>query len=343
MRKFRAGLSLLLVLCLMFTLAGCGEQSEQASTTKDQQGEVRIIHDDLGRDVEVPDQPQRVLAMNASMTEMVYQLGVVPVGKVSEYVIDHPETKDLPGISFENNPNIEMINKLEPDLIIAHAKNHAQILENLEATGVAVVCIDPLAADDQLIGRADLIGEALNREKEAAAYVKEIEEGADKLREKLAESPVKTAIFIQGGGQDIRAAQSFCFWGRLLGNLGIENIVPVKTGGGAKAGFINFDMETIIQKDPDAILILQPGFKSGAGKGQGPGKNPGEGKGKNQNKDISPEELMAKYQNDPMWQQLSAVKNNRLYIVPDNIAPGKIGVLEALEATAKLIEPEAFK
>ena len=98
-----------------------------------------------------------------------------------------------------------------------------------------------------------------------------------------------------------------------------------------------------LSKRSCAILILQPGFKSGAGKGQGPGKNQGEGKGKNQNKDISPEELMAKYQNDPMWQQLSAVKNNRLYIVPDNIAPGKIGVLEALEATAKLIEPEAFK
>lgn len=340
MRKFKAGLSLLLALCLVFTLTGCrGEQTEQVGTAVDQPGEVRMIHDDLGRDVAVPDQPQRVLAMNASITETVYQLGVVPIGKVSEYIIEHPETKDLPGISFENNPNIEMVNKLEPDLIIAHAKNHAQILESLEATGAAVVCIDPQAAEDQLLGRIDLIGETLNREQEAADYVGKIEEGAEKLREKLVASPVKTAIFIQGGGQDIRAAQSFCFWGSLLNNLGIENIVPLKAGGGAGAGFISFDMETIVAKNPDAIFVLQPGFRSGAGEGQGQGQ----GQGQNQDKSISPEELLTKYQNDPMWQYLPAVQNNRLYIVPENIAPGKIGVLEALEAIAKLIEPEAFK
>lgn len=57
---------------------------------------------------------------------------------------------------------------------------------------------------------------------------------------------------------------------------------------------------------------------------------------------MSPEELLAMYKNDPMWQQLSAVKNNRVYIVPANVSPGRINVLDALEVTGKLLVPEAF-
>jgi iron complex transport system substrate-binding protein len=340
---------------LSAAMAGCGTQPQQAATdSDDKQSEVRIVRDDLGREVQVPEEPKRVLALNSSMTEIVFDLGVVPVGKVSEYVISRPEARDLPGISFENTPNIEMINKLAPDLIIAHAKNHAAILDSLEATGAAVVCVDPSKAEDQLVGRIDLIGEVLNRQGEAAAYAKKVEEKSARLREKIAGSPIKTALFIQGGSQNILAAQSFCFWGRLLSDLGIENIVPLKVSDTAKSGFITFDIETIIQKDPDAVLVLQPGFRSGdgqgKGKGQGAGANsngPGPAENQSQNtgaaKSMSPEELLAIYQNDPMWKQLSAVKNGKLIIVPANIAPGKINGLEALDVTAQLIAPEAFE
>ncbi|HHX86895.1 MAG TPA: ABC transporter substrate-binding protein, partial [Firmicutes bacterium] len=271
----------LLILCIFLT--GCGDQLDgDDSSGGGDPGSVRLIRDDLDREVQVPDQPQRVLALNSSMMEMVFELGVVPVGKVSEYVIPRPEAKDLPEISFENSPSIEMINKLAPDLIIAHTRNHAQIQDSLEATGAAVVYVNPSKAEDQLVGRIFLIGEALNRQDEAAGYVQKVKETADALKEKVSGSPVKTALFIQGGSQNIMAAQSFCFWGRLISCLGIENIVPEEVAKTSKAGFVTFDIETIIEKDPDAILILQPGFRSapsngGGGKGEGGGSGKGEG------------------------------------------------------------------
>lgn len=341
MRKSKICLVVLIMLSLLAVMSGCGTQEKPAATSQDNSNQFRVIHDDLGREVKVPNQPERVLALNSSITEIIFELGVVPVGKVSEYVISRPEAENLPGISFENSPNIEMINKLAPDLIIAHAKNHAQILDSLEGTGAAVVCVDPSTAENQLIGKADLIGKALNRQQEAAAYIEKVEAKSKLLREKIAASPIKTALFIQGGSQNIMAAQSFCFWGRLLADLGIENIVPVKVANSSKAGFVTFDMETIIQKDPDVILILQPGFRSGTGQGQGQGK--GQEQKQGPGKTMSPVELLATYQNDPMWKQLSASKNDRILIVPGNIAPGKIGVLDALEVTAKLLAPEAFK
>ena len=342
MGKKRSLLSVVLVilsLCVVLVAAaGCGGEQNNALPDEndasgveggqEEAGEARFIKDDLGREVEVPHRPQRVLALNSAMMEMVLELGLVPVGKVSEYLVPRSEVQDLPELSFENSPNIEMINKLAPDLIIAHASNHGQIQDSLEATGAAVFYIDPGKAEDQLIGSIALIGEVLGRQAEAAAHVQKVQEKAAELKGNLAGSPVKTALLVQGGSQTVRAAQNFCFWGRLLSFLGLENIVPEEVAKTTKAGFVNFDIETVLQKDPDALFILQPGFRSAGGEQQ-------------DTKGLTPEELLDMYRNDPMWQQLSAVKNGRIYIVPDNVSPGRIGTLDALEVIAELLVPEA--
>ncbi len=350
MKKSKCFLAVIMVLGLLVFTTGCSEKAEQTAndSQKESQSNVSIIVDDLGREVEIPAEPQRVLALNASMTETLFDLGIVPVGKVSQYSIPRAEAEDLPDISLENSPNIEIINKIEPDLIIAHARNHAQIMDSLEATGAAVFYIDPSAAEDQLLGKIDLIAQLLGRQIEADEYTKKVQEKAEELSQKIAASPIKTALLIQGGSQNIMAAQSFCFWGRLLACLGIENIVPEEVAKTSKAGFVTFDMETIIQKDPDAILILQPGFRSPSGKG-GQGGNAGEqqksAKGTNQqsSESISPEKLLSMYKDDPMWQKLSAVKNGQIYIIPSNVSPGRINVLEALDVMGELLAPKAVK
>lgn len=350
--KSKKTLIVLLILGMLILVAGCSNTQNQAanSNTGSDELQSRLIADDLNREVQVPAQPKRILALNSSMMETLFDLGVVPVGKVTEYEIPRPEAQSLPSISNENSPNIEMINKLSPDLIFAHARNHAQILDSLEGTGAAVVYIDPSIAEDQLLGRIDLIAEVLGREGEATVYTQKVQEKADLLRGQIADSPIKTALLIQGGSQNIMAAQSFCFWGRLMNYLGLENIVPEEVAKTSKAGFVTFDIETIIQKNPDAILILQPGFRSAASsnadKGNGAGGGPGAGAGSANTKvqqsagSMSPEGLLAMYKDDPVWQELSAVKNNRIYIVPINVSPGKINVLEALDIMGGLLIPK---
>ncbi len=370
MKKRRIVSVLALSLCLIILLAGCSPKSQPSTTDtsgSDAEKATFVLKDDLGREVTIPVNPQRVLALNSSMIETVFDLGVIPIGKVSEYLIDRPEAADLPSIGMENSPNIEIINQLAPDLIIAHVRNHAQFLDSLEETGASVFYVDPSTADNQLVGKIDLIAQVLDRQEEAKAYSKAIKDKAARLREKLAQSPVKTALMIQGGSQNIMAAQTFCFWGRLMADLGLENIVPESVASTTRAGFVTFDMETILQADPDAVFILQPGFRSpgqagqngkknpgatgtgsgkgpgatGTGSGQGPGATgtgPGKGPGASP-PSMTQEELLAMYRDDPMWKELSAVKNGRLYIVPLNVSPGRINSLDALDVLAELIMP----
>lgn len=342
-------MAVVLAILMLVAASGCTSKTEEPAASLETGQTMHMVTDDLGREVAVPEHPERVLALNSSMMENLFNLGVVPIGKVNEYVIPRPEAESLPDISYENSPNIEIITQLAPDLIFAHARNHGQLLDSLEGTGAAVFYIDPSKGDDPLVGGVALMGEVLNRQAEAAAFLKEVDDRAAELRQKVAESPVKTAIFIQGGSESIMAAQTFCFWGRLLSYLGIENIVPENMTG-SKAGFVDFDIETIIQKDPDVVLVLQPGFRSGTGqgkKGNGEGQQAQKGEKKQGGtgapgsaSSMSPEQLLAMYQNDPMWNQLTAVKEGKLIIVPENIAPGKINVMEALEIVANLVAPE---
>jgi iron complex transport system substrate-binding protein len=333
--------SLILVVAVMLSMVGCSTRKTETvtvSVTKTKsvtttvektatvtQAATHIVTDDLGREVEVPNNPQRVLALKCSMIETLFDLGIVPVGLVDEFEIYHAESEGLPNVGQENSPNIEIITQLTPDLIIAQARNHGDMLESLEGTGAAVVFVDPSSYDDQLIGGIALIGEVLNRQTEAETYLARVQQTANDLRSILAESPIKTALFIQGGNESIMAAQSFCFWGQLLTYLGLENITGENIAS-SKSGFVAFDIETIIQKDPDVILILQPGFRSSS----------------SATSSISEEDLLAMYCNDAMWQGLTAVKEGRIVIVPINVSTGKMNIIDALCTTAKLVYPEGF-
>jgi iron complex transport system substrate-binding protein len=105
----------------------------------------------------------------------------------------------------------------------------------------------------------------------------------------------------------------------------MDNIVT-NGSSSSKSGFVAFDIGTIIQKDPDVILILQPGFRSSS----------------SETSDITEDELLAMYCDDPMWQGLTAVKEVHIVIVPINVSTGKMNILDALRTTAEIIYPEGF-
>ncbi|WP_027398864.1 ABC transporter substrate-binding protein [Anaerovorax odorimutans] len=332
------------IMLISFSLSACVSKEDKAvnnnvndSKTNESNEEYHSYTDALEREVMIPNNPKRVLALNSSMIESLFNLGVTPIGVVDEYSIPRANAENLPSISMENSPNIEIINELKPDLIIAHVRNHAQMLDSLEATGAVVVYVDPSAAEDQLVGSVNELGEILNCQDKAEEYEKSIMNKSKKLKEEVKKTGIKTALFIQGGNQSITAARSFCFWGRLLTYLGLENIVSDDIKTSSKAGFITFDIETITQKDPDVIFVLQPGFRKGEGKGNGNKSNSANGESNNAVNKISSEDLKLMYENDPMWKELSAVKNGRLIIVPENISPGKIEAEEALDVMAKLV------
>jgi iron complex transport system substrate-binding protein len=295
-------------------MVGCSG-SQSATTQSDRQKQPRIITDHMGRQVEVPEKPERVIALNPLMAQTLFALGVTPTAVPEEYKQFHPEANALPSIGIQQSPNIEILHQLKPDLIFAHIRNDGQRLDSLETTGAAVVYYDPGAGEnpDPLLEIVRFFGHILNREKEAAAYAQKIDDLSAVLRQKVASHSIKSALVLKHS-EGILVSQPGTFYGGLVARLGLENIVPTDLPGSKKEIFLQYDFEKITEKNPDIILLLV------------------EGKAQQDQSNI-----LAKYKNDPKWKELTAIKNNRMVIIPGKVGPGRLSTEEALQTVANLI------
>ncbi|MDD3395090.1 MAG: ABC transporter substrate-binding protein [Anaerotignum sp.] len=325
MKKSKTVLSLLLVMLLSLGLTACGgnnsaqpsdspESSAAETTPAVSEATTNTVTDELGREVTIPENPQKVLALTSAVMQALYNIEVEPVGKVEEFKVTE-EGIALPSVGQSQEINIESVYALNPDLIIASSRFHAALEEELEQSGAVVYYFDPdKVGDIPLVELTAYIGKLLAKEDIAAQYVESVYAVADELKQKVAEEAgVKTGIIIQDG-DTIAAAQSASSYGSMLSLLGIENIVPEDLPNAKKASFVPFDVETIIASNPDVIFIMTSS------------------KDTENNKAI-----MEKYKNDPQWSSLDAVKNNRLLILPFSVNPNRSTPQDMVKATAEAI------
>ncbi|MCR5288815.1 MAG: ABC transporter substrate-binding protein [Treponema sp.] len=288
-------------------LQGCNKEDQSNSLAKPTET-VSGVKDDLGRNVVIPQNPQRILALNSASMEALFNLGITPVGKIENYKI-RKEGMSLPSVGMPAEINIEAVCNLGPDLIFAHSRFHSGMIEELEQSGAVVYCFNP----DNIEGTLTMyIGRLIGKE----AIAKEYDDTYVALCQGLSKSVhqvrnIQTGIIVQAG-DTVKAAQTASGYGALLVNLGIKNIVPEGLPNSSNASFVDFDMETITTENPDIILIVSAG-----GKGNTSGKN--------------------KYLKDPAWADLDATKNGALIILPDSVNPNKATQSDMIQTTADCI------
>lgn len=133
----------------------------------------------------VPDRPLRIVSLEAITTEMLLALGVVPVGVGG---LDAYRQQDKPGherledsaaIGSDQQPNLEQLIMLQPDLVIGTTSLHSGLFERLSSLAPTLlydVSLAPAAGDalDQ--------GEAMLRH---MAALTDRKEQADQVLERL--------------------------------------------------------------------------------------------------------------------------------------------------------------
>lgn len=307
------------VLILVIGLVGCNGNTEIQSTSQsvDQPVDTQtknMVKDDLGREIEIPENPQKILALTSAVMQALYNIDSTPIGKVDLYKVTK-EGMALPSVGTPSNINIEAVYALEPDLIIASTRYHSAIKEELENTGAVVYYFDPdKAGDISVVDVTSYIGKLLGKEDAAEKYVQSVYTIADELKEKVAsETDIKTGIVIKEG-DTIVVAQNASSYGSMLNLLGIDNIVADNLPNNKKSSFVPFDVETILASNPDLIFIMASSKDA---------KN---------NKAI-----LKKYKNDPQWAELDAVKKNRLLILPFSVNPNRSSTEDMVKTTAEAI------
>jgi ABC-type Fe3+-hydroxamate transport system substrate-binding protein len=112
-----------------------------------------IIHDALGRLLEIRKPPARIVSLVPSLTELLFELGAGErVVAATDYCI-HPAGAlgRLPRVGGQKDPDLAQLIALHPELVIvAKEENLRRDVERLEAAGVPVYVTDVQTLDDAL-------------------------------------------------------------------------------------------------------------------------------------------------------------------------------------------------
>ncbi|WP_068776406.1 ABC transporter substrate-binding protein [Paenibacillus sp. FJAT-26967] len=289
----------MIVLAMVLVLAACGKNTDTSNGGAATPGAgetastVKIKHA-MGES-DVPAAPKRVVILTNEGTEALLALGIKPVGAVKSFTgnpwYDHIKA-DMEGVTVvgdEQQPNLELIASLKPDLIIGNKMRQEKVYEQLKA-------IAPTVFSETLRGEwknnfslyADALGKKSDGEKVIADFDKRIEDFKGKAGDKLKEK-VSVVRFMAG---KTRIYLEDTFTGIIFKQIGIAR-TPVK----AKDTFVEeITKERVPEVDADRLFYFT--YETGNGDG------------------VKQEEAITQ---DPLWQNLNVVKNGKTQKVNDAI------------------------
>jgi iron complex transport system substrate-binding protein len=269
--------------------------------------------DDMGRGVDIDEVPQRIVCFGPSITEIAFALGlgewVVGVDDYSDYPA---EALDLPKVGSAFAPSLESLVALEPDLVLT--LEHEEFNSELGALGITYLILDPKDIDN-IMTNIELVGAVTDTVDEAAALVESLEERIADVQDRVAGGDLLSVFYI------VDATDPTLPWTAGPGSF-IDALITIAGGENvahdAPYAWPQFSIEEVVSADPDVIIVqtMLGGIPT-----------------------ITIEDLQA----HPIWGEMSAVKQGRVYLVDgDLVSRSGPRIVDGLEALAEAIHPELF-
>ena len=211
----------------------------------------RLVIDDTGRTVRLPDQVHRIVCLAPSIADTVYAMGGGPdVAAVTDYTQYPPEARQKPSIGEVLRPSLERIAVLHPDLAIGIATfNDAESLRGIERMGVPVFLVNPSGLAGLYRSIAS-IGRALGRPGDAAALLARLQAREHAVRAQAAAAP-RTSVFLAISIDPCITAGRGAFITELLAAAGADSVTA-----DLPEEWIDLNIEAVIPRKPTFILEL---------------------------------------------------------------------------------------
>lgn len=265
----------------------------------------RILKDETGRSVTVPDHPHRIICLVPSITDSVFSLGAADdVVAVSDYVKYPPEAMLKPSVGSISNPSMETILSLHPDLVLGMPKSNQQsVLDQIQSLGIPVYLVDPHGIAGILHSIVSL-GQAVNREPQAAAVVARLEQRIAAVRARVRGKPV-IKVFAPVSYDPVITIGKGAFITEIIEAAGGESITSE-----IALEWPLISMETVVARAPEALLLVRGGR-------------------------ITIDILKDR----PGWNALPAIRDRRIYFVDKRVEFPSPVAIDALEDLAKQFHP----
>lgn len=210
----------------------------------------RMVTDQLGRPVNVVEEPQRIATLAASLTEIVFALGqghrLCGVEQFSDYP---PAARKLPKLGSYISPDVERIVALRPDLCLAIKDgNPYHIVARLEGLGIPVYAVDPRNLQG-VIATVLEIGRLLKASPQAETLAADLARRYHRLISLVARIDRRPKVFFQIGTSPIVSAGSHTFLDELITTAGGLNLAA------GKVSYPRFSQEQVLALQPEVIVI----------------------------------------------------------------------------------------
>ncbi|MER2125168.1 MAG: Fe(3+) dicitrate ABC transporter substrate-binding protein [Exiguobacterium indicum] len=275
-KTWMTALTLLVLSSLM--LAACSGQAEQSNE------KTRTITHEAGK-TKVPEKPKKVVALEFSFVDALDELGITPVGIAQENKTDVSGLlgKDIEftEVGTRQQPNLEVISSLQPDLIIGDFNRHKGIYKQLQEIAPTIILKSRNATYEENINSFKTIAEAVGKTKQMDDRLALHEERLQAAKKKVDPKDDRKVMVGVFRADSLTAHGETSFDGELLEKIGIENAVT-KTA----EPTVTITLEQMVKWDPDVIFMAEADPK-----------------------------LLKEWKDNPLWNQITAVKNGEVYEV----------------------------
>jgi len=274
--------------------------------------EAKTVKDQLGRQVTVPDNPQRVISLAPSITEIIFGLKEAHRLKgVTTYSDFPPEAEKLPKVGSYVHLDLEKIVALKPDLCIAIKDgNPRTIAQRLESLKIPVYAVDPNNIDTVMKTILE-IGGLLGSNDQADLLVKNMRSRIQRVKSLVASAKHRPRVFFQIGVSPIVSVGTPTF---------IHELIVLAGGTNTAAGAVpypRFSREQVLALSPEVIIITSMARSTVF------------------------EKVKAEWEK---WPDIPAVRNRRIFIEDSNFFDRPTPrLLDGLELLIRLIHPELFE
>ncbi len=269
------------------------------------------VVDEVGRRVEIPAQVKRVVTLSPDLTETIYALGLAErLAGDTNYCDTPPAAKSKPHVGTTQNPSLEAIVALRPDLVLASTSiNRRETVDALSRLGLAVYATNPHTVRGVLDSVAS-VANVMGVREQGQTLVTQLQARLDALRMRLADLPLAHVLFVVWQDPLITIGQS-TFIADALRWAGAESVIS------AEQNWPQISFEEVVRLQPDYIVFTSNHFGGSTA-------------------------LLAELRSQQTWKGLRAVEMGHVLEISDEIARPSPGLVDAIEQLARRVHADVF-
>ncbi|ENK0808754.1 ABC transporter substrate-binding protein [Vibrio fluvialis] len=256
--------------------------------------------------------PQRIVALEFSFVDALAAVDVSPVGIAD----DNDPSRLLPAVSAKlgqwqsvgtrSQPSLEVIASLKPDLIIADVDRHSAVYRDLSKIAPTLLLPSRRETYEDNLKSAAIIGKVIGKEAEMQQRLAQHHQLMDHYAAQLSGLNNKTVQFGVARENDFYAHSAESYAGGVIHALGLAAPTGLKNENASR----QISLEQLLALNPNYLVVG----------------------------DYTEKSIVSRWQKQPLWNVLSAVRAKQVLHVDGNMWARCRGILAAEYMAADLVK-----